>query len=66
MLTIMLFTSISSPFHASNNKSSLRHPQFVSQAITKLQENNCVEELKQKPYCCNLLTVAKGKSYFLF
>ena len=58
---IMPFTSIPSPFYASNNKSSLRHPQFVSQAITELLENNCVEELKQKPYCCNPLTVAEGK-----
>ena len=56
---IMPFTSIPSPFYASNNKSSLRHPQFVSQAITELLENNCVEELKQKPYCCNPLTVAE-------
>ena len=54
-------TSISSPFYTSNNKSSLRHPQFVSQAITKLLENNCIEERKQKPYCCNPLTVAEGK-----
>ena len=58
---IMPFTSIPSPFYASNNRSSLRHPQFVSQAITKLQQNKCVEELKQKPYCCNPLTVAEGK-----
>ena len=58
---VMPFTSTPSPFYASNNKSSLRQPQFVSQAITKLQQNNCVEELKQKPYCCNPLTVAEGK-----
>ena len=49
----MPFTSIPSPIYASNNKSSLRHPQFVSQAIIKLQQNNCVQELKQKSYCCN-------------
>ena len=52
----MPFTSIPSPFCASNNKSSLCHPQFVSHAITKLQQNNCVEELKQQPYWCNSLT----------
>ena len=34
---IMPFTSIPSPFQASTNEFSLRHPQFVSQAITKLQ-----------------------------
>ena len=49
----MPFTSIPSSFYASNNKSSLRYPQFASQDITKLLENNCVEELKQKPYHCN-------------
>ena len=57
----MPFTSIPSPFYASNSRSSLRHPQFISQAITKLKQNKCVEELKQKPYCCNPLTVAEGK-----
>ena len=36
----MPFTSITSRFYASNNKSSLWHPQFVSQTITKLLENN--------------------------
>ena len=57
----MPFTSIPSPLFAPNNKSSLLHPQFVSQAITELLENNYVEELKQRPYCCNPLTVAEGK-----
>ena len=36
----MPFTSITSRFYASNNKSSLWHPQFVSQTITKLLEKN--------------------------
>ena len=57
----MPFTSISSLFYGSNNTSSLWHPQFVSQTITKLLENNCVKELKQKLCCCNPLTVAEGK-----
>ena len=61
----MPFTSIPSPFYASNNKSSLRHPPFVSLVITKLVENNCVEELKQKPYCCNPLTEGKKLSLVL-
>ena len=43
---IIPFTSTASPFYASVNKSSLWHPQFVSQASTKLMESNCVEELK--------------------
>ena len=56
----MPLTSIPSPFCASYNKTSLRYPQFVSQFIAKLLQNNCVEELKQKPYCCNPLTEAEG------
>ena len=48
-------------FYASNNKSSLRNSKFVSQAILKLLKNNCIEELDQKPYCCNPLTVAESK-----
>ena len=56
---VIPFISIFSPFYASNNKSSLQHPQFVSQAITKLLENNCAEELKNiYIYCCNSLPVA--------
>ena len=62
---LMPFTTIPTPFYAPNNKSSLRHSQFVSQAITKLQQNNCVEELKPKPYCCNPPTVAEGKKLHL-
>ena len=62
---IVPFTSIPSAFYASNNRSTLRHPQFLSQAITKLQQNKCVEELKQNPYCCNPLTVAEGKKLCL-
>ena len=57
----MPFTRIPSPFYASNNRTSLRHPQFVSQAITKLLVNNCAEELKQKPCCCNPLMVVESK-----
>ena len=57
----MPFTSAPLPFYASNNKSSLLHPKFVSEAITELLENNCKEKLRQKPYCCKPLTVAEGK-----
>ena len=59
---IMSFTSFPLPFYASSNKSGLCHPQFVSQAITtKLQQNKCVAELRQKPYCSDPLKVAEGK-----
>ena len=60
-VSIIPFTLILSPFYTSDNKSSLWHPQFVSQAITKLLENNCIEELQQKPCCCNPRTVDEGK-----
>ena len=33
----------------------------MSQAISKLLKNNCVEELDQKPYCWNPLTVVESK-----
>ena len=58
---IMPFITIPSSFYAPNNKSSLRNSRFVSQAISKLLKNNCIEELDQNPYCYNLLTVAESK-----
>ena len=61
----MLFISIPSLCYASSNKSSLHYLQFVSQAITKSLEKNCVKELKQQPYFCNALTVAEGKKLYL-
>ena len=48
--------------HAPNNKSSLSNRHFVSVVITKLLSSNCIEELDQTSYCCNPLTVAKGKN----
>ena len=48
-------------FYAPNNKSRLRNSKFVSQAISKLLRNNCIEELYQETYCCNPLTVAESK-----
>ena len=54
---ITLFPS----FCASNNKFSLRSSKFLSQTISKLLRNNCIEEIDQKSYCCNPLTVAESK-----
>ena len=48
-------------FYAPNNKFRLRNSKFVSQAISKLLRNNCIEELYQETYCCNPLTVAESK-----
>ena len=58
---IMPFITIPPSFYAPSNKSSLRNSRFVSQAISKLPKNNCIEELDQKPYCCNPLTVAESE-----
>ena len=58
---IMPFITIPPCFYAPNNKSSLRNSRFVSQAISKLLKNKCIEELDRKPYCCNPLTVAESK-----
>ena len=57
----MPFITIPPSYYARNNKSSLRNSRFVSQAISKLLKNTCIEELDQKPYCCNPLTEAKSK-----
>ena len=58
---IIPFITIPPLFYAPNNKSSLRNSKFVSQAISKLLRNNCIEKLDQKPFCYNPLTVAESK-----
>ena len=62
----MPFITISRLIYAPNNKSSLKNSRSVSQAISKLLKNNSIEELDQKPYCCNHLTVAESKKLRLF
>ena len=49
------------PFLAKNNASSLKHREFVAEAIQKLVKQNCAKEVDQVPFCCNPLTVATGK-----
>ena len=44
-----------------NNRSSLEHPHFVQQAITKLLKDGCIEECSSPPFCVNPLTVVDGK-----
>ena len=57
----MPFLLSPTPFHAKNNKSSLRKPHFFSETIAKLLNSDYIEELGQGPYCCNPLTVAEKK-----
>ena len=49
------------PCFLKNNRSSLEHPQFVQQAITKLLKDGCIEEHSPPPFCVNPLTVADSK-----
>ena len=58
---IIPFITIPPSFYAPNNKSNLRNSKFVSQANSKPLRNNCIEELDQKPCCCNPLTVSESK-----
>ena len=46
------------PFFADNNKSSLKHSEFVSEAIETLLAANLIKEVQNRPHCCNPLTVA--------
>ena len=48
-------------FYAENNRSSLRNADFVEEAIKKLASFGCIEELSERPFCCNPLTVAEGE-----
>ena len=47
--------------HLKNKKSAIKHSLFVEEAITKLLNDKCIEQVYSKPYCINSLTVAKGK-----
>ena len=47
---IMPFTSIPSPFYASNNKSSLRHPQFVPHKLLQNYSKIIVSKNSNKNY----------------
>jgi hypothetical protein len=44
-----------------NNRSSLKEPLFVQQAILDLLLTGCIEKLDTPPRCVNPLTVAHGK-----
>jgi hypothetical protein len=44
-----------------NNASALAHSDFVCQAIEELLAQSCIQEVFSIPYCCNPLSVVKGK-----
>ena len=47
--------------HLRNNRSAVRHPQFVEEAISKLLLIDCIQEHCEPLYCVNPLSVAEGK-----
>ena len=48
-------------FRAKNNRSSLRHRDFVDAEIASCLEKSYIQEVDHIPFCCNPLTVAEGK-----
>ena len=61
IVTYCFFLSSPTPFQARNIKSSIRNQHFVSEAITKFLNSNCIDELDQATSCCNLLTMVEEK-----
>ena len=55
------FTSIPQDCFIKNNKSALMHPKFVEDAIFKLLEDGCIQEVSSPPRCVNPLSVAEEK-----
>lgn len=49
------------PCFLRNNKSALKHPEFVKSSILKLLSDGKIEEHSSPPFCVNPLTVAEGK-----
>ena len=55
------FVEYPTPCYLKNNASSRVHELFVRTEIEDLLSKGYVTELDQRPYCCNPLTVAKGR-----
>ena len=49
------------PCFLANNRLAFQHPEFVSQAMCKLLENDCIIEHSTPPFCANPFSVAEGK-----
>lgn len=52
------FFSITPPFYAKNNLSSLRYTTFVEESISDLLAKARILETEKPPYCVNPLTVS--------
>ena len=48
--------------HLRNNRSAVRHPQFVEEAISKLLFNDCIPEHCEPPYCVNPYLLQRERS----
>ena len=48
-------------FYTKNNRSSLRHQDFVESEIANCLKKSYIIETDEIPFCCNPLTVAEGK-----
>ena len=60
----MLLQYLPDPFSQSNHISSLVHKSFVTEAVTELLANQCINRVTEKPYICSPLSVvenAEGK-----
>ena len=57
---VLPFVSTPPGVDLKNNKSALKHEQFVTQAINDLLATGAVQELNYKPYVINLITVAEN------
>ena len=55
------FVENPTPCFLKNNASTRTHDVFIKSEIKDLLSKGYIEELNHRPYCCNPLTVAKGR-----
>ena len=58
---IIPFVALPPPCFIKNNKSALDHAEFAANAINELVINRCAIEVFSRPYCCNPLSVVRGR-----
>ena len=49
-------------FFVKSNSFNIRHEAFVYPEIIDLLNKDCTEEVTNRPFCCNQLTVAESKT----